>query len=48
MPQRPRGEVDVQLYSLFNLGARQGGWSMPRPDRFTTGKDAVPTVSEAG
>jgi hypothetical protein len=33
---------------LFNLGARWGGWSTPRPDRFTPGKDPVPTVQEAG
>jgi len=25
-----------------------GGWSTPRPGRFTPGKDPVPTVSEAG
>ena len=25
-----------------------GGWSRPRPDRFTTGKDPVPIVQEAG
>ena len=24
------------------------GWSTPRPDRFTPGKDPVPTVKEAG
>ena len=29
-----RGE-DVQLYSFFNLGNRWGGWSKPRPGRFT-------------
>jgi len=29
---------------LFNLGVRWGGggWSTPRPGRFTPGKDAVP------
>jgi hypothetical protein len=26
---------------LFDLGARWGGWSAPRPGRFTTRKDAV-------
>ena len=25
-----------------------GGWSKPRPDRFTPGKDPVPIVQEAG
>ena len=25
-----------------------GGWSKPRPGRFTPGKDALPTVQEAG
>jgi len=25
-----------------------GGWSTPRPGRFTPGKDTVPTVQEAG
>jgi len=25
-----------------------GGWSTPRPGRFTSGKDPVPTVKEAG
>ena len=41
----PRGGVDVQLYSFFNLGAR---WSTPRPGRFTPGKDSVPIVQDAG
>jgi len=27
---------------LFNLGARWGGCSTPRPGRFTPGKDPVP------
>jgi len=29
---------------FFNLGARWDGWSTPRPDRFTPGKDPVPIV----
>jgi hypothetical protein len=33
-PRRPRGGVDLELYSFFNLGARWSGWSMPRPGRF--------------
>ena len=35
------------LYSFFNLGARWGGWSTPRPGRFTPGKEPVPIVQEA-
>ena len=35
---------EVPLYSFFNLGARWGGWSTPRPDSFTSGKDPVPLV----
>ena len=38
-----RGQVGT-LYSFFNLGARWGGWSTPRPDRFTPGKNPVPIV----
>jgi hypothetical protein len=33
---------------FLDLGARRGRWSAPRPDRFTTGKDPVPIVQEAG
>jgi hypothetical protein len=45
--QRPRGEVEVQLYS-FSTSALEGGkWSAPRPGRFTPGKDPVPIVQEA-
>jgi hypothetical protein len=29
---------------LFNLGAKWGAWSMPRPGRFTPGKYPVPIV----
>ena len=36
--------ADVQLYTSFNLGARWGGWSTPRPGRFTPGKDPVRIV----
>jgi hypothetical protein len=35
----PRGGVEA-------LGG--GGWSAPRPGRFTSGKDPVPLVQEAG
>jgi hypothetical protein len=32
-----RGSRGIAL--LFNLGARWGGWSTPRPGRFTAGKE---------
>jgi len=28
---RPRGGVQVQFYSFFNLSTRWGGWSTPCP-----------------
>ena len=33
---------------FFNLGARWGGWSAPRPGRFTSWKDPIPIVQLAG
>ena len=36
---RERERVEVQLYSSFNLCARWGGWSTPRSDHFTPGKE---------
>ena len=33
--RRPREGVEFYLYTFLNLGARWGGWSMPRPGRFT-------------
>ena len=41
-PRRPRGGADVYLYSSFNLGARWGGCSTPRLDRFTPVKTRYP------
>jgi hypothetical protein len=38
----------VQLYSSLTSALDRGGWSAPRTDRFTTGKDPVPIVQEAG
>jgi len=39
-PRRPGGGVEVKRYSFFNLGARWGGgWSTPRPGRFTPGRE---------
>jgi hypothetical protein len=43
--QRPRGGVEVQLYS-FSTSALEG--SAPRPGRFTPGKGPVPIVQETG
>jgi hypothetical protein len=40
--------VEALLYSFLHLGARWGGWSTPRPGRFTPGKDLVPILEEAG
>jgi hypothetical protein len=45
--QGPRGRVDIQLYS-FSTSALGERWSALRSDRFTLGKDPVPTVQEAG
>jgi hypothetical protein len=42
-----RGSRGIALL-ILNLGARRGGWSAPRPGRFTPGKDPVPIVQEAG
>jgi hypothetical protein len=41
--QAQRG-VDIKLYSFLNFGARWGGWSTPRPGRFTPENDPVPIV----
>ena len=40
-PRGPRGVVDMQLYSCFNVGNRWGGWSRPHLGRFTSGKNTV-------
>jgi hypothetical protein len=34
-------------YSLLNLGTRGGGWSMPHPSRFTSGKDLIHIEQDA-
>jgi hypothetical protein len=36
--------IEVLLYSSFNLCARWGGWSTPRPGRLTPRKDSVRVV----
>jgi hypothetical protein len=45
--QRPM-EVDVWLFSFFYIGSRWGGWSTPGHGRFTSVKDLVPILQEAG
>jgi hypothetical protein len=40
--------VEVEHYSIFNLGPRWGGWLTPRLGRFTLGKDPAPFVQKAG
>jgi hypothetical protein len=45
--QGPRGGVQVQLYSFSTSALVGGGWSAPRPGRFTRKKDPVPIVQEA-
>ena len=39
-----RGSRGIALLFFFNLGARWGGWSTPRPGRFTPGRDPVPVL----
>ena len=47
-PRRPRGGVEVLIYSFFNFGTRWCGLSTLRTGRFTREKDPVPIVQEAG
>jgi hypothetical protein len=42
-----KGSTDIAVL-FFNLGARWGVWSIPRPGRFTPGKDPVPIGQEVG
>ena len=46
--RRPRGGVDIQPYSFFNLIAVWDGWLTSSPGRLTPGKDPVPIAQEAG
>jgi hypothetical protein len=46
-PESPEGGRGIALHSL-DRGTRRGGWSSPRPGRFTPCKDPVPIVQEAG
>jgi len=48
-PGRSLGRVEVQLYSIFDLGTRRGwGVSVTPRQHLTPGKDPVPIVQEAG
>jgi hypothetical protein len=46
----PEGPEVSRVIALLirDFGARRGGWSAPRPGRFTPGNDPVPIVQEAG
>jgi hypothetical protein len=46
-PTAQKGVRGIALLFL-DLGTRRGGWSTPRPGRFTPWKDPVPIVQEAG
>jgi hypothetical protein len=45
-PVWTKGKGKVHPYKTLALGG--GGWSAPRPGRFTPAKDPVPIVQEAG
>jgi len=42
MPRRPRGEYRYSSTLSLTSALYGGGWSTPRPGRFTPGKDPVP------
>jgi hypothetical protein len=44
----PGGGVRGIALIFRDLGCRRGGWSAPRPGRFTRRKDPVPAVQETG
>jgi hypothetical protein len=44
----PSGPAWPVMGVLYLVLLDVGGWSAPRPDRFTPGKDPVPIVQEAG
>jgi hypothetical protein len=46
-PEDTEGSRGIALL-IRDLGARRGGWSAPRPGRFTLGKHPVPIVQETG
>jgi hypothetical protein len=43
-----RSHANLSIYSLSTSALGGGGWSAPRPGRFTPGKDPVPIVQEVG
>jgi hypothetical protein len=44
----PRGWIEVHLYPFLTSALKGGGWSAPRPGRFTPEKDPISIVKEAG
>jgi hypothetical protein len=46
--QGPTGGIEVYIYSFSTSALEGGGWSAPRPGRFTPGKDPVPIVQKSG
>jgi hypothetical protein len=49
-PNRTEGQEGLELYpySFFTSALEAGGWSAPRPGRFTSGKHPLPIAQEAG
>jgi hypothetical protein len=46
--QRPRGELEVYLYSFSTLALGGGGWSAPRPADLPPGKTRYPLYRRLG
>jgi hypothetical protein len=46
--ENPEGEYSYSSTLSLTSALDAGGWSTPRPGRFTPGKDPVPIVQEAG
>jgi hypothetical protein len=44
----PEGEQRYSSTLSLTSALDEGGWSTPRPSRFTSGNDPVPIVQEAG
>ena len=44
----PEGEEMYSSTLPSTMALDMGGWSAPRPDRITPGKDPVPIVQDAG
>jgi hypothetical protein len=45
---RTRGWIEVYLYPFMTSALERRVWSASFPGRFTSGKDQVPIVQEAG